>query len=518
MNDNESIQNHGTGHRAGSNRLRGAVVWSVVIGLVVLLVVGIGAGVASMKDSEPADVGGGLTGEAAWFNIAKRSFDLRVDADGEMDALSKIELKCEVEGQTTIVDIVPEGKAVKAGEVLVTLASDAITERYVQETLSVATARADLISAESGLAITENKAAADQSSAELKLRLAELDLAKWISGTDPQSRREKALMLEKTRRTSVKSQRDLELSRQLESEKFISWGELEDDEIKSIEAKAALETAELDAKIYEEYTRPKEEQQARSDVEQARVELDRVKRENARNLDRARADLQGRAEAMKIREERLAKLKEQIDKTVITAPQDGLVVYATSVGPNSRRNTPMSQGRQVRLGEAIIILPDMRQMVASVRVNEALVGQLKVDQRTTVVIEALGKDPIEGKISQIGVMAEDGGWFNPDLREYAVRIELHDKIDEKLKPGMRCKAEIFIGRVEDAVAVPVQAVITEGDKRFCYARVSGGVEKRNVKIGRSNESFVEITGGLSEGESVLLRRPRAGEVLNEKAS
>jgi HlyD family secretion protein len=102
--------------------------------------------------------------------------------------------------------------------------------------------------------------------------------------------------------------------------------------------------------------------------------------------------------------------------------------------------------------------------------------------------------------------------MNPDLREYAVRVELPEDAAGKLKPAMRATGEVTIGRVENTLAVPVQAVFTEGEDRFCYVPTMGGhVKKIPVSIGRANESFAEVTKGLSEGDRVLLRRPRPGE-------
>src|SRR6185503_17165833 len=111
-----------------------------------------------------------------------------------------------------------------------------------------------------------NEAASALEQAELKLGMAQLDISKWQKGSDPQKRRELNLALEKAKRTLVQAQRDKELSKQLYDEKFISQGELEDDEIKAIEAESALATAELDIKVYEQFTRPKEEKQALADV------------------------------------------------------------------------------------------------------------------------------------------------------------------------------------------------------------------------------------------------------------
>jgi multidrug efflux pump subunit AcrA (membrane-fusion protein) len=61
--------------------------------------------------------------------------------------------------------------------------------------------------------------------------------------------------------------------------------------------------------------------------------------------------------------------------------------------------------------------------------------------------------------------------------------------------------------------VPVQAVFTDGRDQFVYVPASGRQVRRHaVQVGRASEAMAEVLSGLSGGERVLLRKPRAGEV------
>ncbi|MCC7191963.1 MAG: efflux RND transporter periplasmic adaptor subunit [Phycisphaeraceae bacterium] len=452
-----------------------------------------------------------LSGSPTWFEVTRRSFDLTVIAAGELEAKKKVDVKSEIDGTATIEDIIPEGTRVKAGDTLVKFADDEIKTKIEEELLSVEKASAENVAAEQALAIQENESASDIKAAQLKLTLAELDFAKWQKGSDPQQQRDLTLALEKAKRALDRAKDDLALSEQLFTENFISKNERDDDRTKLLEAESDLATAELNVQVYDSFTRPKEEKQFTSDVEQARAELERTKRKADSDLERLRADLQSKSRSYKIREDRLAKWRDQLTKTVIKAPEDGLVVYTTSIGPAWRRQSPMSQGRQVRTGEAILILPDTRQMVAALKVNEALIGKVKLDQPVSVTIDALGPKPLNGVVSQINVTADDGGFMNPDLREYVVRVDLPPNI-ETLKPAMRASGQIKLGKVENAITVPVQAIFSEGSERFCYLPDGLGVRKQPVKVGRASEVFAEVTNGLNEGDRVLLRKPGAGEI------
>ena len=80
---------------------------------------------------------------------------------------------------------------------------------------------------------------------------------------------------------------------------------------------------------------------------------------------------------------------------------------------------------------------------------------------------------------------------------------------------MRCETRIVLGRVNDALTVPVQSVFNEGMLRFVYVREGSLFDRRPVRVGRRSDTEAEILAGLSAGERVLLREPAPNEVLNK---
>jgi hypothetical protein len=118
-------------------------------------------------------------------------------------------------------------------------------------------------------------------------------------------------------------------------------------------------------------------------------------------------------------------------------------------------------------------------------------------------------------VDSIGVLAETDGWRNPNLREYTVKVVLTGDQDiSMLKPSMRAEAEIILGSVEDATAVPLQAVFREGPIAYVYTPKGGRYERTPVALGRRSSTFIEILSGVEDGAQVLLREPAPGEVLD----
>tara|TARA_Y100001933_G_C19015263_1_gene571315 strand:+ start:81117 stop:82862 length:1746 start_codon:yes stop_codon:yes gene_type:complete len=505
MMQNHMFSNTSSNRNQLAIRHRGGVMIWIVL-LIIVGVLGVGGWLAYRSFTKPS--ASALTAQSlATHRVTRGSFDMVVIANGEIEAKNKVEIKNQVDGTTTILEVVAEGTIAKKGDVLIRLADDEIRNKIEQETLSVEQARADKLAAEQDHAIQKNEAESDLKAAELKLELAKLDLEKWTRGDDPKKTRELDVAVQKATRNLQRAKEELEASEQLYKEDFISQSELEDDRLDVIEAESALKTALLDVEVYKKYTRPKEQKKVQSDVDEAGAALERTKRRNESKLAQSTAKLQGKIRTLSLREERLEKLEEQLEFCIVKAPQNGMVIYATTVGGWRRRNDPIVQGKQVRKNESLIVLPDTSQMIASVKVHESLVGQLSSDQKAMVTIDATPDNPIEGKVYEIGVMATNGGWMNPDLREYTVKIDLPPSEGAELKPAMRCSGRILTGRVENVLFVPIQCVVTVGKQSFVYTRKGEKTTRQKVQIGQSNESIVAITEGLTEGDRVMMVPP-----------
>jgi hypothetical protein len=123
--------------------------------------------------------------------------------------------------------------------------------------------------------------------------------------------------------------------------------------------------------------------------------------------------------------------------------------------------------------------------------------------------------PISGDVLGVSVLAESGGWRDPNRRDYTVRVALEQRDDLALKPSMRCKAQILLDEVREALSVPVQAVFRKGRASFVYVPDGGGFAQKLVRVGRTSEVDAEIVDGLAAGDVVLLREPRADEITSQ---
>jgi membrane fusion protein, multidrug efflux system len=75
--------------------------------------------------------------------------------------------------------------------------------------------------------------------------------------------------------------------------------------------------------------------------------------------------------------------------------------------------------------------------------------------------------------------------------------------DLKLKPGMFVRVAMTIGRRENAITVPEQAIWPQGRDSFVYRVIDGKAALTKVEIGTRRPGVVEIARGLGADDVVV---------------
>ncbi|MCH8316028.1 MAG: HlyD family efflux transporter periplasmic adaptor subunit [Planctomycetes bacterium] len=497
-------------NNALSKRRAGTTVVVVtIIGLATVL----GTATLLVRSTSVGDGNG-----AADRHVVRRgSFDITIPTSGELAALHQIEIRNKLKSRGVLTEIVAEGTTVKEGDVLMRFADEDMRSRIKDAKDAVNTAESNLVSSQAKLDITVSEHQSELANADLRVMLAELALKAWRKGEVVSRRKELAVALEAAEIDYERAIARFEDSKNLVTQDFISQDEYKRDEIAKIKAKATLEQAKLDIEVYEQYRFVEQKAQRESDVEQAFADRERVKERQKVEVESARSEVASKTYQHESRKERLADYREQLEYCTIRAPSAGLVVYYSSLatgGMHRSQGQPPDVGTELRPNEQVILLPDMSQLIAAVKVNEALSGLIKPGQPATVTSDALPDTVLHGEVINIGVLAESGGWRDPNRRDYTVRILLSGGTGLGLKPSMRCKADINVGHVEDALFVPIQAIFRDGPVSFVYVPKGSGFAERQVMLGDASELFVQINDGLAEGDVVLLREPSLGEIVS----
>jgi cobalt-zinc-cadmium efflux system membrane fusion protein len=195
----------------------------------------------------------------------------------------------------------------------------------------------------------------------------------------------------------------------------------------------------------------------------------------------------GRGEAEVARVE-----KERIINPLITinAPIAGTIV--------SRRVGP---GQYVRSdsAETLFSISDMSTMWLKAYVPESDIALIKVGQELEVKVVALPNRVFRAKVIAIGSYSE------AQTRRIMIRSEIPNP-DRSLKAEMFVSYRISVGNEGEAPAVPVEAVIREGDAATVWVQSEPQTfERRRVTLGLEQDGRVQIRTGLKAGEVVVAR-------------
>ena len=177
---------------------------------------------------------------------------------------------------------------------------------------------------------------------------------------------------------------------------------------------------------------------------------------------------------------------------------------------------PIREGATVRERQTIITIPDLRRMGVNVKIHESYIKKIKEGQKAHITVDAFPDQPLTGKVTKVGVLPDSQNrWLNPDLKVYLTTVTI-DGTNTWVKPGMSAKVEILVDHLEDVVYVPVQAIVPDGGKQFCYIVRGSEPERREVTTGEFNDEFIEIKKGLKAGERVWLNPPESEAGDEEK--
>ena len=498
------------------------LIWKPAVGLAILASVTVLA-VASWNLFQDM----GDTSQAfVYYTVESSDLPIVVTERGNLESQLETKVRCEVEsssydrsssGGTQIIFIVPNGSAVQEGDLLVELDSAAIRDRLDSEQLSFDKAVSQRIQAQATYdnQITENETNLAQ--AELRVELAKLEREMYLdpeNGTFKLSLEDIARQIDESKNLILESQAALELEKTEKSgiEALFKLGyrgksDLEQSRFRFMQAEDKLASSVNRLSTYqatrqqlEDYEFRMQKMQLDGDVSTAEQSLVQTKTSNAAQLAKAEA---AKIEAEKTEEkqrERLEKLKEQLTLCKIYAPHDGMVVYARE---NSRysSNSEIAEGVSVRQRQQIITLPDLSQMQVKTQIHEAVLDQVHAGLPVTVKIDAFPNRTYDGIVHTVAVVPTSS--YYTSVKTYDCLIRIEERV-ENLKPGMTAVVDIHVDRIKDVLSIPVQAVAQVKKETWCYVHSDEGVERRLIKLGRSNDKFVHVLEGLSAGDRVIL--------------
>ena len=156
----------------------------------------------------------------------------------------------------------------------------------------------------------------------------------------------------------------------------------------------------------------------------------------------------------------------------------------------------------------LAVIYDLSYLKLEMNVHELDIGKVEVGQKVRITSNAREGEEYIGVVDKISI----NGTTANGATNYPVTIVIEDYGD--LLPGMNVSAQIIGEEVPDVLTVPVEAVDRDGtvlvpgpgamSEDGTTVADPSKIEKREVTVGRNDDQYIEVTDGLSEGDTILI--------------
>lgn len=426
------------------------------------------------------------------------SFDVSLVAVGALKAKTNQSVVVDTFG--TVVWTVEDGTRVKKGAPILELQNDMLV-RQLQDrdtalvnakqkledtrrdrTLEWQNANTQYQKAQQELQIlqAQNKAALEQAQAQLDFQKTDLALASVQYSRDARLAEEK-------------------LKPQAEADASLAGVKSKEFSYKKAEGDLALKKGQLAS---DELQKKREVERLKFAADMAKGRIDSEVQNAKLNVDTTR----------KQRED----LIDQIKKSVVTAPSDGIVVLASRREDGSQR--PLKPGDQVGRNQQICQIPDLSHMQVTLEVEQKDIGPVRVGLPVTIRLDPFPDRVFHGKVVEVAAVAKasqiEGSWWDANKNTFTTLIDVRENDPERLRPGMNATLEIYSSSLDHVTYIPLEALFHQNDRPIAYLQEGKQFRMVPLAVGARNKDKIVVSKGLRPGQRIALVPPPTELILN----
>jgi len=156
----------------------------------------------------------------------------------------------------------------------------------------------------------------------------------------------------------------------------------------------------------------------------------------------------------------------------------------------------VSIGDYVKEGQDMVNLESVDPLKVDFRLPEVYLRQVRVGQTLEVSLDALKGRTYEGTVFAINPLVDTAG------RAIVIRALVRNA-DAALRPGMFARVRLLTRDESDALVLPEQALVPQGESQYVFRVVDGKAVFTMVEVGQRREGRVEIVKGVSAGDTVV---------------
>jgi len=236
---------------------------------------------------------------------------------------------------------------------------------------------------------------------------------------------------------------------------------------------------------------PAKFEKTRQELELAEKDLEMMKEKNSIKLQQLEADEDGLRLQIEMQKKVLANKEEALGKMIIRAPSAGILLSIRG-----------KVGEKVNSDQLLIEMSDLTSFKIQGKVDDDYSDHVKTGTRVYVGID---NERLTGVI----------GTVSPVIRERKIEfdVNLQESSHYKLRPNLTVNLDIVLEERDSVLRIPAGPAIGRGQEHEVWVLEPDQAKAVSIRTGLKAGDYVEVIGGLKEGDRVVLSEIASPEDL-----
>ena len=435
------------------------------------------------------------------YHVRRGTIADSISESGKLECQNISPVSCQLDGvENKVVFLKKQGEFVEKGETVVRFDASILNQKIVDAKKEANDARQLVRQSENNLENQKNKNENKLLTATNAVDNAQLALQKYekcdyqisvleLEGTIAESRAELDRQIEELDRLDELVKKGFRTSRQrFEKSQLV------------VKAKAELERDRQKLDAFKQFEHQLNLSEKTEKFKAAQRNLNEVKINIDLQSKKLRDQLDAAKEALRLAQQQLAYLQEQLQFCEVKANASGVLRYVEEDLSGERQI--LGLGKAVRSRQQLFYLVNKERMQVICMLDDTVVQRARVGQSVIVRPHSHPRESFSGKVRSISVLGIYNGGGSYGYRTWIDLDELPNGVT--LNPGVEADLEIIVEARNDVVLAPLTAVTEHLGEHFVFRQSEGDFVAAPVKIGTFNDDFVEIVSGLATADVIKL--------------
>ena len=209
---------------------------------------------------------------------------------------------------------------------------------------------------------------------------------------------------------------------------------------------------------------------------------------------------------------RTDKSKDNLNKTTITAPMDGVVIYLDAeIGEIAQAQTSFTQGK------TLMTIADLAVYEVEVDIDETQIANVKYGQQVEIRVDAFDDSLFTGQVIEIGNSATVSGQGTEEFTT-AFRVKIRcGETGVVIRPGMSATVDITTASEDNALLIPYASVVLREFNPDSLANPENYTEKDEGSSGVVHAATTDESPVKKKGKAEMIKKRGVYIIENGKA-